>query len=134
MTLAAGWLAVVGGSFHLVITPLQRSGAWSIVAGEGVVNTVTLKPSTPAELAVAEAFWLTPGSFAVPLLLLGAFVVWSSRRGQRVPGWLGWGIGAWGAVVATMLPASPAWLFLLVGGLIVLGDRRRAAVRGSAAA
>lgn len=122
----AGWLAICGSVAHLVLTPTMRTGQWSEIFSGGLWNTVTLEPSG-GQLAVAEAFWLTPGSFAAPLLLLGCYVVWSSRQGNRVPGWLGWGMGVWGIAAVIMLPASPGWLFPVIGALIVLGDRRPAA-------
>jgi Family of unknown function (DUF6463) len=82
-----------------------------------------LDPSTD-RLPVAEAFWFSPGSFGVPLLLLGGLVAWLARRGQRVPGWLGLAVVAW-AVLIGLLGGFDAGtiLILLVGVLIVAGDR-----------
>lgn len=124
ITRAAGWIAIAGSTVHLVATPLIRSSVWSEVFSQGWWNTVTLEP-TAAQLPVAEAFWLTPGSFAAPLLLFGALVVWSANQGHRVPAAFGWGLVAWGAAVVTLLPASPGWIFPLVRGLIIAGDRVR---------
>lgn len=127
ITRAAGWLAIAGAVLHLVVTPLLRADVWSGLISGGPWNSVTLEPST-ATLPAAEAFWLTPGSFAAPLLLLGGYLVWSVRQGHRVPGVLGWGLIAWGAIDLLLLPASPAWLFPVLGLLVVLGDRRPAPV------
>lgn len=128
ITRAAGWIAIAGSAFHLVATPLSRGSAWSEVFSQGWWNTVTLEP-TPERLPVAEAFWLTPGSFAAPLLLFGALVVWSANQGHRVPAAFGWGMAAWGVAAVSLLPASPGWIFPLIGGLIIAGDRQRTRTR-----
>lgn len=121
----AGWIAAGVGAVHVVVTPLDRDDLWSQVLADGVWNTFTLEePSTLAQFERAEAFWLTFGSFGVPLLVFGSYVVWSAHQHHRVPGWLGWILLAWGLPVVTVLPASPAWAFPVIGGLIVLADRR----------
>ncbi|WP_114906632.1 DUF6463 family protein [Ornithinimicrobium murale] len=123
---AAGWVAIGMGAVHVVVAPLERGDVWSQVLGDGVWNTFTLKtPSTLSEFERAETFWTTFGSWGVPTLVFGGYVVWSARQGHRVPGWLGWTLLAWGAPLVIVLPASPGWAFPLIGGLIALGDRRR---------
>jgi hypothetical protein len=88
LTMFGGLLAACGGILHFAGAALMRSEIWSQIVDEGFVNTVTLDPSAD-RLAVAEAFWFSPGSFGVPLLLLGCLVTWLARRGQRVPGLAG---------------------------------------------
>ncbi|GAB3536394.1 hypothetical protein GCM10027403_17030 [Arthrobacter tecti] len=123
---AAGWIAIGMGAVHVVVAPLERGNVWSQVLGDGVWNTFTLKtPSTISEFERAETFWTTVGSWGVPTLAFGGYVVWSARQCHRVPGWLGCTFLAWGAALVIVLPASPGWAFLLVGGLIAFGDRRR---------
>ncbi|MCO1654087.1 DUF6463 family protein [Pseudonocardia humida] len=119
-----GLCAVCGGVLHTVASALMRRDVWAQVFDEGFFNTVTLDPS-PERLAVAEAFWLTPGSFGVPLLLLGSLVTRLARRGERVPGWLGWGVAAW-AVLLGMLGGFDLGtsILLLIGGLLVAGARK----------
>ncbi len=123
-TSAGGWVAIVGSVIHLVLTSYTHAGVWTDIVSAGWWNTVTLRPRTE-QLRVAETFWITPGSFAVPLLVLGIFVVFSAREGHRVPGALGWILAAWGAVGASLMPMSGAWLFIVVGLLFVAGDRAR---------
>ncbi len=123
-TAAGGWVAIAGSVVHLVLTPIARAGVWADIVSAGWWNTVTLRPSAD-QLRVAEAFWITPGSFAVPLLVLGILVVFSAREGHRVPGALGWILAVWGAVGASLMPLSGAWLFIVVGVLFVVGDRVR---------
>jgi hypothetical protein len=127
LTKAGGWIALVFGAVHVVVAPLEGRSReiWSQVAGDGWWNTFTLdEPTTFAQLERSERFWVTLGSWGVPLLVLGAYIVWSTHQGHRVPAWIGWIFLAWGLIFATALPASPGWLLPLIGGLIVLGDRR----------
>jgi Family of unknown function (DUF6463) len=124
LTMSGGLLAMFGGILHLVAAALMRRDAWDQIFDEGFVNTVTLDPSAE-ELAMAEAFWFSPGSFGVPLLLLGGLVAWLARRGERVPGWLGCGVVAW-AVLIGLLGGFDAgtMVILLIGVLLVAGDRQ----------
>jgi Family of unknown function (DUF6463) len=127
LTQAGGWIALVFGAAHVIIAPLESRSrdVWSEAADEGWWNTFTLDESTTlAEFERSETFWVTLGSWGVPVLALGCYVVWSARQGHRVPGWIGWIMLAWSLPFVTALPASPGWLFAVSGGLIVLGDRR----------
>jgi len=119
-----GLCAVGGGLLHTATAALMRRDVWAQIIDEGFVNTVTLEPSVD-RLAVAEAFWFSPGSFGVPLLLLGALVTRLARRGERVPGWLGWGVGAWAALLGLLGGFDAGtWMLLLIGALLVVGDRK----------
>ncbi len=106
---------------HTVSAALMRREVWVQIVDEGFFNTVSLYPSAD-RLAVAEAFWFSPGSFGVPLLLLGSLVVWTTRRGERVPGWLGCGVAGW-AVLIGLLGGfdTGTMILLLIGVLLVVG-------------
>jgi Family of unknown function (DUF6463) len=127
LTQAGGWIALVFGAAHVIIAPLEsrRRDVWSDAADEGWWNTFTLEEATTlAEFERSHAFWVSIGSWGAPVLALGCYVVWSARQGHRVPGWIGWIMLAWSLPFVTALPASPGWLFAVIGALIVLGDRR----------
>ncbi|MBM7171806.1 hypothetical protein JQK87_26065 [Streptomyces sp. G44] len=126
LTRTAGWIAVAFGVIHVVFSPLDRRDVWSDILDKGPWQTISLD-ITSENLAYSEAFWVAPGSFGVPVLLLGAFVLWTANRGERVPAAFGWAMSAWGAVLTALLPASPAWALLLVGVLLVLAARRTGA-------
>lgn len=122
---AAGWTAVAFGGVHAVVAPFQARETWSRVASEGWWDRFTLdEPSTPAEFERSHGFWVSVGSFGVPMLALGSYLLWSVRHGHRVPGWLGSLLLAWGVPLVIVLPRSPGWAIPVIGGLIVLGDRR----------
>jgi hypothetical protein len=126
LTKAGGWITLVFGAVHVIVAPLgsRSRDVWSQAVDEGWWNTFTLDaPTTMAELERSERFWVTLGSWGVPVLALGCYIVWSARQGHRVPGWIGWIMLAWSVLFVTALPASPGWLFAVSGALIVLGDR-----------
>ncbi|REF00768.1 DUF6463 family protein [Thermomonospora umbrina] len=121
---AAGWIAVGMGVVHVVVAGWERRDLWSQVVEDGVWNTFTLDKSvTLSQFERAEGFWTTFGSFGVPVLVFGCYVVWSTRRHQRVPGWLGWIFLAWGVPLVILCPASPGWAFPIIGGLLIAGDK-----------
>jgi hypothetical protein len=127
LTKAGGWIALAFGAVHVIVAPLESRSrdVWSQVVDDGWWNTFTLDEATTlAQFERSETFWVTLGSWGVPLLVLGSYIVWSTHQGHRVPAWIGWIILAWGLIFATALPASPGWLLPVIGGLIVLGDRR----------
>jgi hypothetical protein len=119
---AAGWIAVAFGAIHIVVAPLGNRDVWSDIFDQGPWQTISLEV-TPENLAYSEAFWVAPGSFGVPVLLLGAFVLWAAQQGRRVPAPFGWAMTAWGVVLVVLLPASPAWALLLAGVLLVWAAR-----------
>jgi hypothetical protein len=128
LTKIGGWIALVLGAAHVIVAPLEGRprDIWSQVVDEGWWNTFTLdEATTVAELERSETLWVTLGSFGVPVLVIGGYILWSARQGHRVPAWIGWILLAWSLVFATALPASPAWALGVSGGLIVLGDRLR---------
>lgn len=133
LTNAAGWIVIAFGAVHVVVAPLDTRDIWSQVVDDGWWNTFTLdKSTTLAQFERSETFWVTLGSFGVPLLVLGSYVVWSTRQCHRVPGWIGWSLLGYGVLVVTALPASPAWALAVSGALIVLADRRGRRAAGSA--
>lgn len=124
LTKTAGWITAAFGTVHLTVATLvNRRSTWSAAIGDGWWNTFQLDPSTAAEFERSEGFWFTAGSFGVPMIVLGCYIVSSANHQRRVPEWLGWVLGSWGVVVATTLPGSPGWMLPVIGGLIVAGDR-----------
>ncbi len=89
---------------------------------EGWWNSFTLdRPATLGEFERSEAFWVSLGSFGVPMVAIGCYILRVVRQKQRIPRWLGWLLLAWGSAIVTALPASPGWAIPIAGGLLVLG-------------
>lgn len=123
-TRIGGWIAIAFGVVHILVSPIDSRETWSEAIDEGWWNTFTLdKAITLAQLEHSETFWISLGSFGVPVLVIGCYIVWSIRQQHRVPGWIGWIILVWALIMATAVPVSPAWALVVCGGLIVLGDR-----------
>jgi len=87
-----------------------------------------------ASLRNEVTFWAGPGSFAVPLILLGCLVWHLAGRGVRVPAWVGWALAAWCLVGGVLLVPSPYFAGTVAGALVVLGARRQARAEGISAA
>jgi hypothetical protein len=74
--------------------------------------------------AAMAAFWLTTGSFAGPLIVLGALVIWLNRRGIAPPRSTGWLLVAWSGLAAVIVEPAPWLLLVIAGGLLVAGPAR----------
>jgi hypothetical protein len=71
------------------------------------------------------AFWATVGSFAVPMILLGALVIWLDRRGLPVPAFVGWALLAWFIVASLIIEASGFPLGIPIAACLILGASRQ---------
>ncbi|MGB2570986.1 hypothetical protein ACPFP2_21410 [Micromonospora citrea] len=124
LTVSAGWsMATIGVLHTAVFLPHPYWGGWlagGLRSGEG----------GDASLSV---FWALPGSFVVPLVLLGLLVVRLGRRGERVPGYAGWALGGWAAGCVLLIGPSGFLLGFVPAGLLIAEDvlaRRRGEGRG----
>lgn len=79
--------------------------------------------------AAGSAYWLTFGSFSVPLILLGLMVLWLDRRGITPPSFVPWTLAALTVVDAAIQPFTP-WPILLGANILLLVGARRAARPG----
>ncbi|GAA3174491.1 DUF6463 family protein [Nonomuraea roseoviolacea] len=83
---------------------------------------------------VTGAFWISWGSFGVPLGLLGALVVRMGRAGQVPPLYVPCGITAWCLVAAVCFEPSPFATAAIPSIMLMLAWRRRRAETGTAVA
>lgn len=129
VTLGGGILATIGGTVHLTAAAAMRRDVWSRIADDGLYDAISLKP-TPDQLPAAEAFWFSPGSFGLPLALIGLMTIRSNRRGEPLPIWVGGGLTGWAAVVGYIGgPDAGAIALLTIGSVLTAGsltDRRLA--------
>jgi hypothetical protein len=117
------------GTGHLVLATIFSRDLVADWAGEGLWAAVPLAltdgvthPSA-ALLRNEVAFWAGPGSFSVPLILLGCLVWHLAGRGVAVPAAIGWGLAAWCLLGGVLLVPSPYFLGTVAGALVVLAAR-----------
>jgi hypothetical protein len=117
----AGRILVIFGTGHLTgafaLTVREHADRWLSLElwrlDEGILDM------SPA----MAAFWLTTGSFAAPLVLLGAVLLWLDRRGMAPPRFVAWPLVAWSALAALLLEPAPWLLITAAGGLLVAAGR-----------
>ena len=119
----AGWLMVLYGAAHtlgaLTVEGAARyAGAW--FSGE------LWRDDFAAMSAANSAYWLSLGSFGIPLIVIGLIVVWLNRRGITPPPFLAWVLGSWTLVDAVVLALTPWPVLLLANVLLLVGTRRAA--------
>ncbi|WP_280243431.1 DUF6463 family protein [Nocardia abscessus] len=133
----ASGLMLVLGTGHLLLLAL---GAWEEITGwvdRGIWAAVPLELSGAATVESLQnklTFWAGPGSFAVPLMLLGLLIWHLADRGVAVPAWIGWGLAVWCLLGGILLVPSPYFVGVIAGILIIWAarkDDRSASAAGS---
>ncbi|MDX0413682.1 hypothetical protein GOC91_27115 [Sinorhizobium medicae] len=76
-------------------------------------------------LASNAAFWSTVGSFALPLIMIGALVVWLGGKHLPLPSFLGWSLLAWIVVASLIIEVSGFPLGIPVAICLIIGARRQ---------
>ncbi|GAT66706.1 hypothetical protein PS9374_02356 [Planomonospora sphaerica] len=121
LVLGAGHLSLLTLAFREDITGWVERGMWAAVPlafppGDAV--------RTVEYLQNEAVFWGGPGSFAVPLILLGCLIWHLAGRGVAVPAGIGWGLAAWCLVGGVLLVPSPFFAGTVSGALIILAARK----------
>ncbi|MGP3962617.1 hypothetical protein ACTWPT_42160 [Nonomuraea sp. 3N208] len=112
------------------ITGWVDRGMWAAIP---VVLTDGGAAQTVESLQNEVTFWAGPGSFAVPLILLGCLTWHLAGRGVALPAGIGWGLAAWCALGGVLLVPSPFFAGIISGALIIVAaqkDDRPQAARG----
>ena len=113
-------LVVVGVAHTALTVRLHRDGVRALLRA-GVVDA--LRPGSPDPVRAALAFWFATAGLG--MVGAGAVVTELERGPEPLPPALPWvlaGVGGWGAVV---LPRSPFWVLVALGGAAEAGRRRR---------
>lgn len=123
MTLWAGRLIVAISLLHIVFFVTV---SWEYLPGWFAGNLWVNEPFG-ADMSQSQAhFWVLLGSFAVPLLLLGAVVVRSAREDRPLPAYVTWTLTGWVVVCALVLePTGIPFLLVPAGLLIAAGVLRK---------
>lgn len=128
LTIWAGRSTVVIGVVHIAFLAVKTWSRWGDWLGGELHGTAAIED--PANAASLSGFWALPGSFAVPLILLGLLVTRMARTGQEIPRHLGWSLGAWVLLCAWILEPS-GFLLGLVPVTLLLLARRASSRHGS---
>ncbi|MGW0393288.1 DUF6463 family protein [Streptomyces sp. NPDC003042] len=121
MTRWAGRILLFLGTLHLVVLGAQNTQYFDDWFTGGLWNLPREEFIHPG--GAAGAFWASFGSFAVPLMVLGALVLGLARRGVTVPPFVGWTLGAWGLVGAVIMEPTPMILMLVPAFLLIRAGR-----------
>ncbi|MET9917555.1 DUF6463 family protein [Streptomyces sp. NPDC006435] len=122
----AGRVLTFLGALHLLALGAQNTGhlgAWFGGDLWGLPREEFIEPS-----GAAGAFWISLGSFAVPLLLLGLLVSYLGRQCVRVPPAIGWGLAAWSVVGSVVVEPTPMILVLVPAVLLIRQKEPKASV------
>jgi hypothetical protein len=118
----AGWIFTFLGTGHTVLGialfAAPHAAAW---LGGGLWG-----PGEPLDemSPTMGAFWLTVGSFGVPLLVMGLTILWIHRSGLVPPAFIGWVLGVWSLVAALIMEPAPWILGPIAAVLYLVGVRR----------
>jgi hypothetical protein len=118
---------VFQGALHAVSALITNAGHWPAWLAGGVSSNLA------GHDPVVAAFWLSWGSFGLPLALLGAVVIGFGRAGRVPPLYLAIGYLIWGVLGGLMAP-SPLLTVLIPGALLIIATTtacRRRATAGS---
>ncbi|ALC25130.1 DUF6463 family protein [Streptomyces pristinaespiralis] len=122
LVLGTGHLSLLALFTWRDVTGWTDSGPWAAVP---LSLTDGGADRTVETLRNQVTFWAGPGSFAVPLILLGCLVWHLAGRGVAVPAGIGWGLAAWCLVGGVLLVPSPYFAGVVSGALVVLAARRQ---------
>ncbi|MBG0830133.1 hypothetical protein HS041_20415 [Planomonospora sp. ID67723] len=126
----ASGIMLVLGTGHLSLLALV---AWEDIAGwvdRGMWAAVPLALTDGGAVQAVESlqnkvtFWAGPGSFSVPLILLGCLTWHLAGRGVAVPAAIGWGLATWCALGGVLLVPSPFFAGIVSGALIIVAARK----------
>lgn len=121
----AGGIMLAQGAVHGAVSAVAASGQAADWLDGTLWGTNTPRVDGSEMPQAAAYFWSGPASFALPLLLLGALVLWLAQNDHPVPSFIGWGLAAWGVACAAVNgPATPFTTALIPAALLVLGASR----------
>ena len=128
----AGYTMIAIGLLHIAVLgmdALPLLGGWASGALWTTAHWQPVVDQAHDMVVNNAAFHATVGSFAGPVIVLGAMVLWMDRCAMTPPAFLGWGLGAWALLASLIMEPSGYPLGLIPAVLLILEARRRAAAR-----
>jgi len=125
LTLWAGRLIVAISALHIVFFVTV---SWEYLPGWFTGDLWGHEPFGEDMSQSQAHFWVLIGSFAVPLLLLGAVVARSATEDRPLPAYVTWALTAWVVVCALVLEPAGLPFLLVPAGMLVAAEvsRKRA--------
>jgi hypothetical protein len=124
----AGYILIVDGIVHLLLgiigTLIAIPERWTTIARAGFWNTI-VPPWINEDISLQLTFWKQPGSFAIPLSILGCLIVWNAAQRHALPSFLGWLVLVFALIHCIMMPVSGAWSYLLAAILLIIHTYRQ---------
>ncbi|WP_318906029.1 DUF6463 family protein (plasmid) [Sinorhizobium medicae] len=124
----SGIALMVIGILHMVVLGIDAAAeipGWLRLELWTVEHWQPLRTQRLEVLASNAAFWSTVGSFALPLIMIGALVVWLGGKHLPLPSFLGWSLLAWIVVASLIIEVSGFPLGIPVAICLVIGARRQ---------
>jgi hypothetical protein len=126
MTRWAAYLMIAIGIVHMIVLgrdALPELAGWVSFELWSMETVKPLVDQAPTLVRSGHAFWATLGSFAVPLIILGALVLWLDHRGVPIPGFVGWAVAGWSLVASLINQPSGFPVGIVIGALLVASSR-----------
>lgn len=124
----SGIALMVIGILHMVMLGIDAAAeipGWLRLELWTVEHWQPLRTQRLEVLASNAAFWSTVGSFALPLIMIGALVVWLGGKHLPLPSFLGWSLLAWIVVASLIIEVSGFPLGIPVAICLIIGARRQ---------
>jgi hypothetical protein len=123
LTIWAGRSTAFIGVGHIAIFTVQTWSNWGDWLTGRLHGPTAIED--PANVDSLRLFWSLPGSFAIPLILLGLLLIRMARTGQEIPRYVPWTLAAWILISGWILEPSGFPLGLVPITLLFLAHRAR---------
>lgn len=118
----AGWMLVGICLLHLVFWSIVTYHSWNVWISGALWEYEN--PQTRTAFELNFEFWALPGSFMIPLLLLGLLIAHAARMRNRLPRYLGWSLLLWVLICSIILEPSGFPLGLIPVVILIMAQKK----------